>query len=418
MALCFFSCGKEHDLHTSIKEHDLHTSIQGIWVENYDEYGYTAKIEGIPSYIFNSDNSWEFYNYNDVSLYHSITNHYDVQDNVITLIYGDGEVDVHQYNIVSINDTEMEWQRVGTVFSEDGLSKDYKHFTRARTLPEYSIYQEDLNQIPREELDVPVAEGKFDGYVYDYGYCNAPDFWRQFDTFQQRVDMLQIPDEAMMKLTTEGLSRTCMYYPLKIHVASYKGIYFVNTVINNWKYNGLRELALRKHAPEALLKLYENMKLANPADLNVGLNYDDDIDGLWGFTDRNYLETLLASAYFTPKMSVSQLDRLAEAVYDTTLEILNRGMHSYFVGFAYAYCVLGRILLVKNDLGLIELTNEEVELLTAFMALDAFPRTQDIEFDERVLRTSYRLLNLHFPGKILIDVDKLWNGEYSGEITA
>ena len=409
MALCFFSCGKEQD---------LHTSIQGIWVENYDEYGYTAKIEGIPSYIFNNDNSWELYNYNDVSLYHSITNHYDVQDNVITLIYGDGEEDVHQYNIVSINDTEMEWQRVGTVFSEDGLSKDYKHFTRARTLPEYSIYQEDLNQIPREELDVPVAEGKFDGYVYDYGYCNAPDFWHQFDTFQQRVDMFQIPDEAMMKLTTEGLSRTCMYYPLKIHVASYKGIYFVNTVINNWKYNGLRELALRKHAPEALLKLYENMKLANPADLDVGLNYDDDIDGLWRFTDRNYLETLLASAYFTPKMSVSQLDRLAEAVYDTTLETLNRGMHSYFVGFAYAYCVLGRILLVKNDLGLIELTNEEVELLTAFMALDAYPQTQDIEFDERALRTSYRLLNLHFPGKILIDVDKLWNGEYSGEITA
>ena len=409
MASCIFSCGKEQS---------HHSSIEGIWVESYDEYGYAAKREGIPSYIFNSDNSWEFYNYNEVSLYHSITYHYNVQDNVITLIYGDGEEDVHQYRIVSINAEEMEWQRVGTVFSEDGLAVDYKHFKRASSLPEYSVYQEDLNRIPRDELDVPVTEGKFEGYVYDYGYCNAPDFWYQFETYQQRVDMFQIPDDAMMKLTTEGLSHTCMYYPLSMDIYAFYGLEFINTCMNTWKYNGLRELSLRKHAPEALLKLYENMELSNPGDIGVGLYYDNDIDGLWNMFDRNYLEMLLASAYFTPKMSVSQLDRLAEAVYDTTLEILNRGMHSYLVGFAYPYCVLGRIILVKKERGLIELTNEEVEMLTAFMSMDGLPQTIDPAYDEKVLRTSYRLFNLHFPGKILIDVDRLWGGDYRGEITA
>lgn len=406
---CFFSCREE--------EPALLFDIEGLWVENYDEYGYTALREGVPSYMFNNDNSWELYEYNDVSLYHSTTYHYDVQGNVITLIYGDDETDVHQYNIVSLNDTEMEWQRVGTVFSENGLSKDYKHFTRTGTLPENSIYQEDLGRIPRDELDLPVVEGKFDGYVYDYGYCNEPNFWHQFKSFQERVDMFQIPDENLMKLTTEGLSHTCMYYPLRMDVHAMHGIQFVNIVMSEWKYNGLRELALRKHAPEALLKLYENMKLSDPADIGVGLYYDNDIDGVWNMFDRNYLEMLLASAYFTPKMTDGQLDRLGEAIYDTTLEILNRGIHSYLVGFAYPYCVLGRIILVKKERGLIELTNEEVELLTAFMSLDGYPSTQDPEFDERVLRASYRLFNQHFPGKILIDVDRLWNGEYQGEIT-
>ena len=51
---CFFSCREE--------EPALLFDIEGLWVENYDEYGYTALREGVPSYMFNNDNSWEFTN--------------------------------------------------------------------------------------------------------------------------------------------------------------------------------------------------------------------------------------------------------------------------------------------------------------------------------------------------------------------
>ena len=106
--------------------------------------------------------------------------------------------------------------------------------------------------------------------------------------------MFQIPDQDMAKLTTEGLSQTCMYYPLRKDMLLYESsLMFINLHVTEW-YNGLKELAARTHAPEALLKLYENMKLADPAIAEEeGPMYDNDINVPWTFMDRNYLEMLL-----------------------------------------------------------------------------------------------------------------------------
>lgn len=61
----------------------------------------------------------------------------------------------------------MEWQRIGTEFSIDGLASDYKYFRRTEK-PITSPDHDDIF-IPRYELDVPVVEGEFTGYVYDSG---------------------------------------------------------------------------------------------------------------------------------------------------------------------------------------------------------------------------------------------------------
>jgi hypothetical protein len=87
----------------------------------------------------------------------------------------------------------------------------------------------------RKELDVDVVDGKFTGYVYNYGFCEEPNYWCCFENYQQRIDTFQIPEENLAKLTTEVLSHTCMYYPLR------------------WDF-------IAWYGPGALLKLYENFR--------------------------------------------------------------------------------------------------------------------------------------------------------------
>lgn len=371
------------------------SDLMGFWVEDYSKYGYSAKREGIPQYTFSDDGKWDHYVYDEIWSFHTDTNKYKLEGNVITLIYEESDAENPSFEIVTINDKEMEWQRVGTEFSMDGIASDYKYFRRI----EKPITNPDNGDtfIPRDELDVPVVEGEFTGYVYDYGFCNEPYFWHQFDNYQQRIDMFQIPDEDMVKLTTEGLAHTCMYYPLRKDMFAYDcSLLFINLHVIDL-YNGLKELAIREHGPEALLKLYENMKLADPANKEEeGLMYDNDINDPWSFMDRNYLEVLLASAHFTPKMTVNQLDRLSKAIEFKTEEILQRNLNSYSHGFAYPYCVLCRILLVKDQRGLIDLTADEVEKLSYYMLTDGSPRIP-ADYAAEVLRVTFGLLEKYFP---------------------
>lgn len=220
-----------------------------------------------------------------------------------------------------------------------------------------------------ESLDRDVVDGKFTGYVYNYGFCEEPNYWYQFENYQQRIDEFQIPEEALAKLTTEGLSHTCMYYPLRwdyivwggFSTSSYDGIL---SIIDN--YNGLTELSKRKYGPGALLKLYENLR-PDVSEARTML-YKGEISNVNSFMDRNYLELLLSTEYFTPKMSVEQLDRLSRSIVSLTGYYYEHpDSHSYFPAFAYPFCALCRVLLVKNNKNLINLTDIEKSMLAFFV---------------------------------------------------
>ena len=406
VAFCVLSCDKEPQNgggNSGDISGENHNLISGYWVEDYSKFGYSAKWEGIPQYTFRENGSWECYSYDEIWMYHTNTYKYILDGNVITLIYDESESGSQSFEIVTINDKEMEWQRVGTEFSVDGLASDYRYFYRTDKQTSVPGWNDNSSvQIPRDELDVPVVEGEFTGYVYKYGYCNEQNFWHQFEEYQQRIDMFQIPDEDLAKLTTEGLSHTCMYYPLRKDMLAYEcALQYINLHVTEW-YNGLKELAARTHAPEALLKLYENMKLADPANVEEeGPMYDNDINEPWTFLDRNYLEMLLASVHFTPKMTIEQLDRLSKAIEDKTEEVMRRNLNSYQYGFAYPYCALCRILLVKNERELIDLTADEVKKLSHFMLCNGFPR--DVSTVE-VIKTTFALLEEYFPEMTLVNL--------------
>ena len=126
VAFCVLSCDKEPQIAGDIP----HKLVSGYWVEDYSQFGYSAKWEGIPQYTFREDGSWECYSYDEIWMYHTDTYKYILDGNVITLIYDESESGRQSFEIVTINDKEMEWQRVGTDFSIDGIAGDYKCFYR------------------------------------------------------------------------------------------------------------------------------------------------------------------------------------------------------------------------------------------------------------------------------------------------
>lgn len=223
--------------------------------------------------------------------------------------------------------------------------------------------------VESSKLDVNVVDGEFTGYVYNYGFCEDPNYWNRFENYQQRIDTFQIPDEAMSKLTTEGLSHTCMYYPLRWdyivwdtpQTSPYDGIL---SVVEN--YNGLTELTKRKYGAEALLKLYENLR--PDVTESKTMLFKGDISNVNSFMDRNYLELLLSTEYFTPRMSLEQLDRLSGSIVSLTGYYYEHpDIHSYFPAFAYPFCALCRVLLVKSNKNLITLTDIEKSMLAFFI---------------------------------------------------
>ena len=266
----------------------------------------------------------------------------------------------------------------------------------------------DPERKPVSELDQPMVDGEFTGYVYKYGFCNEPGFWHQFENYQQRIDMFQVPEDAMERLTTEGLAQTCMYYPLRRDMWAFD--YLHSYIPMHMEiYNGLKELGKRAYGPAALLKLYENLIPADPENKEEadGLMYDRDINLPWSFMDRNFLEALLSSEFFTPNMLVNELERLAEAVRQKVDYINERHFHSYSIGYGFPYSVLCRILITKAERGLLELTEHETELLTVYIDCQGAPHFEAQKTYEIVTET-LMMISENFPEVYILPLDKIF----------
>ena len=100
--------------------------IVGSWSESYEIYPYLA-WDGGAAYTFNEDGSYLLEAYNVETGHSSYTYNYTISDGVITTITPYGST---SYKIVRLDKYIMEWQKVGTEFSEGTLITDYKRFKR------------------------------------------------------------------------------------------------------------------------------------------------------------------------------------------------------------------------------------------------------------------------------------------------
>ena len=121
--VCLCGCLNEKDYAENAIDPSL---IIGSWSESYEIYPYLA-WDGGAAYTFNEDGSYLLEAYNVEAGLSSYTYNYTISDGVITTITPYGST---SYKIVRLDRYMMEWQKVGTEFSEGTLITDYKRFKR------------------------------------------------------------------------------------------------------------------------------------------------------------------------------------------------------------------------------------------------------------------------------------------------
>ena len=119
-------------------------NLLGAWSESYDASKFA--FDGILRYTFDGGDTYTLYTSNpDGSSQQTRTGNYTLTstgtygqkltgDNSITITLNpeDSDGSSVSYVIVKLTSTEMEWQKVGTTYSEGTWGSDYRHFVRVQ----------------------------------------------------------------------------------------------------------------------------------------------------------------------------------------------------------------------------------------------------------------------------------------------
>jgi len=140
--------------------------------------------------------------------------------------------------------------------------------------------------------------------VYEFPIKPDTEEWWRFETVEKRVEALQIPDEVLAKISTEGLLETCLEYPFLLSILSgdncQDGFEGLMT-----QFNGFRELFKRDNLANVLLKKYEYFGIEIP---NVQLKKDLE-RGLFSY--RHFvLEYMLAQDIVLKNLNLEQEKQL------------------------------------------------------------------------------------------------------------
>ena len=133
--------------------------------------------------------------------------------------------------------------------------------------------------------------------TWDYPVRYGTPQWDTLETFEDRLNAYNIPDEILKRISTEELVKVCLAYPQWGLMHAYNSRQTGFAALASY-YNGFRELFIRKDAAIELLKLYDKMD-----PLSVNPNWTDLQKGLYSF-EFEKIEMLLSK-----KPVIEQLDK-------------------------------------------------------------------------------------------------------------
>jgi hypothetical protein len=114
---------------------------------------------------------------------------------------------------------------------------------------------------------------------WDYPIKPGSSQWRSFKTTNEMIQVCQIPEDVLKKLTTEELIRVCMNYPLLRDYTSSNSPYI--GIMSTMKIsNGFAELVKRKDSSKALLAFYKNENVDNIINIKDKAGYGFDFCAL------------------------------------------------------------------------------------------------------------------------------------------
>lgn len=138
---------------------------------------------------------------------------------------------------------------------------------------------------------------------YHFPVRGGTEEWKAFTSHIQMLEACMVPEDVLAAMSTEGLIKTCMDYPLKNDLGNY------NDFQNGFEgvvrgFNGLQELLKRKDAGTKLIAFYREMK---PEAFDKALSIAD--KGFYAF-DIMYVEMMLAQSQVLDNLTVQEQKEL------------------------------------------------------------------------------------------------------------
>lgn len=94
--------------------------------------------------------------------------------------------------------------------------------------------------------------------IYNYPVKPGTSEWKLLKSHSRKVDVCQIPENVLKKMSTQELIETCIEYPLLGDMFAYDNLNRgFKRVFSG--FNGLQELFIRENAGKFLLEKYKNM---------------------------------------------------------------------------------------------------------------------------------------------------------------
>ncbi|MGC9342169.1 MAG: hypothetical protein ACP5E3_05675 [Bacteroidales bacterium] len=122
---------------------------------------------------------------------------------------------------------------------------------------------------------------------WDFPVKPGSEEWKQLNTYQDKLNAFNLPQEILERISTEKLAEACLNYPLFSLIFTrndlQRGYNHVRAI-----FNGFRELELRDDAGKELLKIYKNYE---PEDFKKTASLAEIGSHVFKFT---YIEILLA----------------------------------------------------------------------------------------------------------------------------
>ncbi len=179
--------------------------------------------------------------------------------------------------------------------------------------------------------------------------------WKDLKSHAEMLAVCQIPDELLANMSTEGLVKTCLNYPMAYDAFAYDSLrQGLKAVISN--FNGLGELLTRPNARGLLLRAYQGIDPANPPDC--------------GYADKRicrfqimYVELLLAEDAIIAGMDTSERRSLLEESHRVVVSKMADGTYGLFSIEPTAF-LMSKILLTEDFKPYRKTVEENAELKT------------------------------------------------------
>lgn len=149
--------------------------------------------------------------------------------------------------------------------------------------------------------------------AYEYPISAGSSEWAQYESKQELLDQLQIPNGILQNLTTEALVETVLNYPF------FMDIYCYNSPQEGFKYmskkfNGFSELLSRTDAAETLVSHYQSMGVCTD---------DRNVTGLNSVYDLSNIEILMGQNDVIDQLNEGELQTLNNVIAEKYTEKLS-----------------------------------------------------------------------------------------------